>query len=176
MNSIHVQNSRENATLCTQRRAKPELIQLVRNFNVHNYHQKNLVKTQHCVYKGAQQTSAGTTSTRRLSSSLFWESCTCPSLPICPCLYCILKRLFSQLLKIPVKTRQKCSKMMAASPTNSAGTTAQTSPVLLNQNNGNTDQYSGLVDNRCCFCLTLRTGAIITGVLNGIINVALFTA
>ena len=66
--------------------------------------------------------------------------------------------------------------MMAASPTNSAGTTAQTSPVLLNQNNGNADQYSGLVDNRCCFCLTLRTGAIITGVLNGIINVALFTA
>merc|ERR1712223_1841856 len=49
-------------------------------------------------------------------------------------------------------------------------TTAQTSPV---QNN---DQYSGLVDNRCCFCLTLRTGAIATGILNGIINVALFTA
>lgn len=37
-------------------------------------------------------------------------------------------------------------------------------------------QYSGLVDNRCCFCLTLRTGAIITGILNGFVNVAAFTA
>jgi len=41
---------------------------------------------------------------------------------------------------------------------------------------GLNDQYSGMVDNRCCFCLNLRTGAIITGILNGIINIALFTA
>lgn len=38
------------------------------------------------------------------------------------------------------------------------------------------DQYSGLVDNRCCFCLTLRTGAIITGIFNGFVNIAAFTA
>jgi len=45
------------------------------------------------------------------------------------------------------------------------------------------DQYAGLapsggrshVDNRCCFCLTLRTGAILTGILNGLANVAAFT-
>lgn len=38
------------------------------------------------------------------------------------------------------------------------------------------DQYTGHVDNRCCFCLTLRTGAILTGVINGLVNIALFTA
>merc|ERR1712018_181092 len=38
------------------------------------------------------------------------------------------------------------------------------------------NQYTGHVDNRCCFCLTLRTGAILTGVINGLVNIALFTA
>lgn len=38
------------------------------------------------------------------------------------------------------------------------------------------NQYTGHVDNRCCFCLTLRTGAVLTGLINGLVNVALFTA
>lgn len=48
-------------------------------------------------------------------------------------------------------------------------TSASQGPVI-------NDQYSGLVDNRCCFCLTLRTGAITTGILNAIVNIAAFTA
>jgi hypothetical protein len=38
------------------------------------------------------------------------------------------------------------------------------------------DQYVGSVDNRCCVCLTLRTGAILTGILNGLVNIAAFIA
>lgn len=47
-------------------------------------------------------------------------------------------------------------------------TTVPSSPAI-------SDQYTGHVDNRCCFCLTLRTGAILTGILNGLVNVAAFT-
>jgi len=37
------------------------------------------------------------------------------------------------------------------------------------------DQYTGIVDNRCCFCLNLRIGVVITGILNAVLNIVAFS-
>ena len=56
--------------------------------------------------------------------------------------------------------------------------------------NGNSDANSGTsggvgvtlgnpvfigTDNRCCFCLTLRTGSVIVGVVNALVSTLLFS-
>lgn len=41
---------------------------------------------------------------------------------------------------------------------------------------GMPDAFVGHVDNRCCFCLDLRIGSVLTGLINALVNIAGFIA
>ena len=49
------------------------------------------------------------------------------------------------------------------------------SSVRNNSNGSNSPVVYLGTDNRCCFCLTLRTGSIIVAVVNALVTVLLFS-